>query len=97
LFEAPAELIERSEKRIGSLLARWEGVERPSRSKGERIINKMGQRPSSEKGRTKRVLFRGAREKRRSIVEQSENYTYVFRARAVPKQCISFFLLIIGF
>jgi hypothetical protein len=29
-------------------------------------------------------------------VEQSENYTYVFRARAVPKQYISFFLLIIG-
>jgi hypothetical protein len=30
-------------------------------------------------------------------VEQSENYTYVFRARAVPKQHISFFLLVIGF
>jgi hypothetical protein len=42
-------------------------------------------------------LFRGARKKRRSIVEQSENYTLGLRARGVPKQCISFFLLIIGF
>jgi hypothetical protein len=28
-------------KRIGSLLARWEGVKRLSRSQGERIRNKM--------------------------------------------------------
>jgi hypothetical protein len=35
LFEALAELTERSEKRKGSLLARWEA--KPSRSKDERI------------------------------------------------------------
>jgi hypothetical protein len=29
-------------KKIESPLARWEGVKRPSRSKEERIINKMG-------------------------------------------------------
>jgi hypothetical protein len=41
-------------KRIGSLLARWEGVERLSRSQGERIMNKMGQSPSAERWSTKR-------------------------------------------
>jgi hypothetical protein len=38
LFEASAELTEaQAEKRKGNPLARWEGVKRPSRSKGERI------------------------------------------------------------
>jgi hypothetical protein len=41
-------------------------------------------------------MFRGVGAKVKGILERREKYTLGFRARAVPKQYISFFLLIIG-
>jgi hypothetical protein len=59
------------------------GGRSPSRSKADRIRNKMLRSNSAGLRSTKRVLFRGARKKRRSIVEQSEKYTLAVRARGV--------------
>jgi hypothetical protein len=50
LFEPQA-----SKKKV-KMLARWEGVKRPSRSKSERIEIKMGLCPSADLGSTKSVL-----------------------------------------
>jgi hypothetical protein len=42
-------------------------------------------------------VFRGVGVRGKGILERREKYTLGLRARAVPKQYISFFLLIIGF
>jgi hypothetical protein len=72
------------------------GVERSgtSRSKIERISNKMGQGPRPKKWRPKRGCW-GAEVMGKGIVERRENYTLGSCARGL-KHCNSFFLLIIG-
>jgi hypothetical protein len=82
-------------KKIERLLARWEGAKRLSRSKAERIENKMMRSINPEVGRIKRGLCVGASERNGSILEQSSKYTPVFRARDLLNN-ISLFLLLIG-
>jgi hypothetical protein len=83
LFEAPAELIERSEKeKIESPLARWEGVKRPSRSKEERIINKMGAAQCGVEEH-KKYSEVGARSGGRENTYAKQKYTPALRARGV--------------
>jgi hypothetical protein len=79
-------------KKIERLLARWEGAKRLSRSKAERIENKMGCNPSPDVGRTKRGLCVGVSERNGSILEQSSKYTPVFsRARDLLNNISLFF------
>jgi hypothetical protein len=69
-------LSRRRVKRVVSALARWEGVQRPSRSKQERGIKvKMGYRTEKE------TCVSPGQEINGCIVEHGENYTSVFRAR----------------
>jgi hypothetical protein len=56
----------------------------------ERIINKWDVVPVRNRGRTKRVVFRGVGVEGRSILERREKYTCALRARGV-KLYISFF------
>jgi hypothetical protein len=60
------------------MLARWEGVERLSRSKSERIINKNAAEQQSEGGEDKKILCGRLREWER---EYSETILLLF-ARA---------------
>jgi hypothetical protein len=65
-------------KRKGSSLARWEA--KPSRSKNERIIDKMGA-AQSEGGEDKKISKLKECVRRRGILERREKYTHVLRAR----------------
>jgi hypothetical protein len=60
---------------------RDERVGTKGRSKVERIMNKMGQRPSSRGWRTKRGTDRGLVGGKREDTLASQKYTPVFRAR----------------
>jgi hypothetical protein len=71
------------------------GGRSPSRSKNERIINKMGEAQSGE-GEDKKISKLKECVRRRSILERREKYTHGLRARGVNLS-VSFFLLIIGF
>jgi hypothetical protein len=90
LFEAPAELIERSEKRKVRMLARWERVKRESRSKSERIMNKNGaELQSGIEGRQKDVMWEAKGRGKGSIVKL---YSWFLAGARDLLNRISFFL-----
>jgi hypothetical protein len=75
------------------MLARWEGVERLSRSKSERIINKNAALQQSDVVEDKKILCGRPREWER---EYRETILLLSRARGLLDK-VSFFCLIIGF
>jgi hypothetical protein len=71
-------------------------VKRTSRSKSERIEIKMGEAQCGSGEHKKYTLWGARRSEIGSILEQSKSILLWF-ARAGSLQCISFFLILIGF
>jgi hypothetical protein len=95
LSEANAELIERSEKRTVSVLARWE----PERRVGANVSGleiKWRVAPVRGKGEQKEVLVGSNKREKGRILVRSKSIL-LFLARAGLLEYNSFFLLIIGF